>query len=342
VAEGVVAGNLFDIGIALQSAKGVTVTDANVQYRFPVTGGGLSADKVINPIDETAQGRVRNTSFVAAVNVDGAPSIAARPEIMGLLLYGYFGTKAVTGAADPFTHTFTLADNQPYFTMWKRQGSATSGGDYEKYRDCKIVSMDIASSAEGIVIATPTIMGLRVTSAAAAAVAVPVTAGSVVFAHHHGEGVMLLEGAAVSSMTDITVHLGAEATRVRGTSIYGSDIAEQMRDITIDATQLVDWQLRRRIMYGTATPTDGAVPSSAVLELGAPGLDFQYLIPGTPERSLRFTATRTQVSADPVDPNATGEPLMMDVHYAAYQPAGGSSALTAVLKNGVAAYTAAP
>lgn len=341
MAELVVPGNQFDIGLALQSAKGVTVADNLVQYRFPVTGGGLNADKVVNPIDETAQGRVRNTNYVAAINLDGSPSLAARPDVLGMLLFGVMGAKVSAAGPDPFAHTFTLADNQPYFTMWKRVGPVASGGYYEKYRDCKIVALTLASSAEGILLATPTIMGLRVANAAAAASAVAIGNGPVVFAHHHGDGGMLIEGAAVGSIADITVTIGGDATRIRGTSLYGSHVAEQMRAITIDTTQLIDWSLVRRALYGTAAPADTAAPSASVLELAAPGLDFKWTIPGAPERSLQITAARTQVRVDNVDPNTDGAPLMAGVHYDVFQPTDGSTALTAVLKNGVASYPAA-
>lgn len=338
MAETVVAGNLFDIGIALQSARGQVVLDTAVQYRFPVTGGGINGDMVVNPIEETASGRVRNTSYIGAINVDGSPSLAARPNILGLLLYGAMGAKSVTGAADPYSHLFTLADEQPYFTLWKRVGPTAGGGDYEKYRDVKVTGLVLASSAEGILIATPTFMGLKVAHDAAPSLAVNIEAGSLVFAHHHGEGAMLVDGANVGSISDFTVNINSDATRIRGNSLLGSHVAEQMRDITIDTTQLLDPALRRRIMYGNAAPADGAAPAAALLEFG---VDFKYTIPGTPERSVRFTAERCQVTADPVEPNVDGSPLMMNVHYAVYQPSDGSSALEATVLNSIASYAAA-
>lgn len=344
MAEVVLAGNQFDIGIALQSARGVTVADADIQYRFPVTGGGVNAERVVNPIDETAQGRVRNTSFVGAINVDGAPTLAARPNILGLLLYGVFGAKAVTGAGDPYTHTFTLADTQPYFTLWKRLGPTAggSGGYYEKYRDVKVVALTLASSAEGLLIATPTFMGLSVAADATPSTTPAIEAGSVVFAHHHGNGAMLVDGVNKSTISDFTVQIGASATRIRGNSLYGSYVAEQMRDIVIDTTQLVDFDLARLIMYGNASPADNAAPSGNVYEL-ATGVDFKYTIPGQPQpRTLEFTAARCQVTMDPVDPNTDGSPIMANLHYAVYQPTDGSSAITAILQNGIASYAAAP
>lgn len=341
MAETVVAGNQFDIGIALQSAKGVTVPDASVQYRFPVTGGGINADRVVNVIEETSSGRLRNTSYVGAINVDGSPSFAARPSILGLFLYGIFGSKSVAGSADPWTHTFQLAASQPFFTLWKRIGPL-SGGYYEKYRDCKITALTLTSSAEGILIVTPTIMGLRAFNAAAAAVAVAVDVSSVVFAHHHGEGAMLVETIAVSSISDMTISIGGDASRIRGNSLYGYDIAEQMRSIVIDTTQLVDWALVKRALYGTASPSDGDSPSAAVLELASSGIDFKYTIPGTPERSLRFTAARVQTHIDPVDPNTGGEALTMVTHHEIYQPVDASSGLVAVLKNAVSTYPTLP
>ena len=341
MSEAVVAGNQFDIGIALQSAKGVTVADAGVQYRFPVTAGGMNAEKDVKPIEETSSGRLRNTSYVGAINVGGSPSLAARPGILGLLLYGIFGSKAVTGAGDPYEHTFELAATQPWFTVWKRIGPMT-GGYYEKYRDCKITALKLQSSAEGLMIATPTIIGLRAANVAAAVNAVDVDISPVVFAHHHGEGAMLVDGVAVASISDLTIDIGGDSARIKGTSLYGVNVAEQMRSITIDTKQLVDWALLRQVLYGTATPADGDLPNDGVLELAA-GIDFTWDIPGADTRTLQILAPRVQTKIDAVDPNTGGAALEMSVHHMVYQPEDpGDSALTAILNNGVASYPALP
>jgi hypothetical protein len=217
-----------------------------------------------------------------------------------------------------------------------------SGGYYEKYRDCKVVSLTLASSAEGLLIITPTFMGLTVAADATPSTTPVIEAGSLVFAHHHGNGAMLVDTVNKSTISDFTLNIGGAATRIRGNSLYGTYVAEQMRDIVIDTTQLVDFDLARLIMYGNASPADNAAPSGPVYELTT-GIDFTYTMPGvTPARSLRFTASRCQVTMDPVDPNTDGSPIMASVHYSVYQPSDASSALTAVLQNGIASYAAAP
>lgn len=330
-----IAGNQADIGLALQSAQGAVAAAA--QHRMFLTAGGLGPVKETADIEETTAGRLRTTSYVKVIRADGSPSFVVRPDYIGLLLYGAMGAKAVTGAG-PYVHVFTLASVLPYLTAWRRLGPVASGGLYEKFADCKIGQLVIASTAGGLIIATPTILGLGPSWLAAAEVTVaPETTNA--FLHADGEGTLEVDGTVVASIESSEWSLGNGAAAQQGSSVSPYMITEALQDITVKTTQLVtDFALWNEYIYGDPTPSGGATPSRDVMEL-AGGLDFTWTRPGA-GGSLRLVAPRVQVMPDSIVPNVNGDPLKMSVTYKVYQPASGSG-LTATLTNARASYAAA-
>src|SRR5687767_7451259 len=132
------AGNIADLSMAVQTAKGTpAVPGATTMSRIYLAGGGLRAVKETADLEETSSGRLRNENFTRVIRAEGTPEAFVRPEMIGWLLWGALGAKAVTGAADPWTHTFTLANTQPYMTFWKMLGGLL----FERFGDCKIVSL---------------------------------------------------------------------------------------------------------------------------------------------------------------------------------------------------------
>src|SRR5688572_27404672 len=99
---------IHDLGFAKQSAEGVAAAAA--AFRVRLSGGTVGPVRTINDLAETSRDRLRARAYVGQVGVDGNPSMFSRPASLGLLLYGAMGTKAVSGAGDPYTHTFTLAN----------------------------------------------------------------------------------------------------------------------------------------------------------------------------------------------------------------------------------------
>jgi Phage tail tube protein len=340
-----IAGNQADLGVALQSAQGVVV--AAPQHRVPLVGGAVMGRKDTADVAETTAARVISDSFVTQVRGDGAPAFWVRDNAIGLFLYAAMGTKAVAGAGDPFTHTFTLASLLPYLTMWQRVGPVAAGGRYEKFVDCKVTQLVLASAAGGRLDCTATIVGITPRFRLAADVAVAMESGPG-YVHGHGVGALKVEGAALSTIEDITVTINNGGGLQQGDSITGYAIAEGLLDISIATTELVeDFALYNRFMYGTAAPADLAVPVATILEGGgAPaGIDFKWTRIGAapgPERSLEILAPRVQIQPAPAEPNTSGDPLKRNVTYKAVQPAGGVSAISAILKNGLASYPVAP
>lgn len=334
-----IAGNQADIAIALQSAQGAAA--AASQFRMYLTGGGVGVDKVTQDIEETTADRLRSEAFVSRASMAGAPAMVVRPSFVGLLLYAALGAKAVTGVADPWTHTFTPASTLPYLTIWRRIGPSAAGGLYEKFVDCKVAQLVFNSQAGGLLLVTATFMGINAQSKTAAEVTVTVeTTNS--FIHADGVGALKIEGVAVASVEQFGLTINNNAVLQQGDSVAGYAITEAMLAIEASTTHLVeDFGLWNRFVYGSATPADGTGPSRNILELaGAPaGLDFKWTRPGAPARSLEFLLPRVEAIPATIEPNVNGEPLKYSTTYRVKKPAAGAG-ISAILVNGVSAYAA--
>lgn len=331
------AGNDYDIGIALQSAQGVAADDS--QFRTFVTAGGVMPVKDTAPIEETSDERLLTDDYVSGVRAEGGPQIVVRPKIIGLLLYGAMGTKAVSGSGDPYTHTITLAKRLPYFTVWTRLGDSVDGL-FTKIVDCKIASLSLASSANGLLMATVNFLGTSPAHAAAAEATASIEAAGTAFLHADGSGALKIETVSVATIEQQELTIDNGAALQTGDSVEGYAVTEARQNITWATTMLVqDFDLWRRYLYGTDAPSDGDSPSRDVLELTG-GLDFKWTRPGSPERSIHITAPRVLAVPATVEPNVNGDPLKYSVEHRVRRANSGSS-LTAVVKNGLASYPAA-
>lgn len=339
-----VAGNIHDLGWAIQTTKG-TASAASIQ-RSGIMGGGLNPAPDIADVEESSGARLRNTAFLTGSHGEGEPVIAARPNIMGILLYGAMGAKAVTGAGDPWTHTFTLAATQPYLTVWRNIGiGAGAAAAFERYIDTKVTRLQLESQAGGVLAATVGVLGInpQFKTAAEATAAIEATEP---FLHTDMKGQFLVETVAASGIRHVTINMTTGVTGSAGDDVIFDTLDEGMQEITIVTEQTItDWALWNRFHYGTASPADNAVHTGGVVELAGSGLDVKWSkrtaarAVATPERSLQVTATRVQIAAiEGPAVNTDGAPLTRSVTYKIYQPASGSG-LTAILKNGVTAYT---
>jgi uncharacterized membrane protein len=334
-----VAQGVYGLSFAKQSAKGTAATTAT--YTVPLTGGDLRPVRSTADVEETTTTRLRAQSFVQNVSLEGEPEYAVRLPSLGLLLYAAMGAKAVTGASDPYTHTFTLANSQPWMTFWRMAADLT----YERMVDVK-TNLTITSEAGQPVRASFSAQGLTNTALSSAAYTTAlgsvITDNGDVLMHYDGAGAFQVETVAVSSIERIVISINNNYTLQQGDSITGYDVSEGMRDITIETTQAItDAALYNRYHYGSASPSSGAAASSNVLELASSGIDFKWTqvaaAPG-PERSLQVTATKLQVTEiTGWEPGTGNDPYKQNVTYKVYQPSSGSG-LTAVLKNGTASY----
>jgi hypothetical protein len=334
-----VAGNIADLSIGIQSTAGTAA--ATPLARCYLMGGGFGPMRDVADVEETSASRLRNTAYVQNVRAEGSPQFAVRPGFIPVLLYGAMGTKAVSGAGDPYTHTITLAATQPYLTFWRTLGTL-----FERFIDVKVASLNFESTAGGVLAVTAELLGLSPSfQSTANTTATPETTNT--FVHADLNGQFLVETVAVSRIRRVAVNIATGAQIAYGDKVTGDAVEEGMQEITIETEQVIsnfaDWN---RYHYGTATPANNAVPIQDPVELAGTGVDVKWSkrnsagAVATPERSLQFTATRLQIAAiEGQDPNTNGDPLARTVRYKVYQPSSGSG-LTAIVKNATASYAA--
>jgi len=339
------AGNIADLSMAVQLTKGTpAVPAATTMSRVYLAGGGLSAVKETADLEETASGRLRSESYVSAVRAAGTPEFFARPVMLGWLLWGAFGAKALAGAADPWTHTFTLATTQPYMTFWRMLGA----GLFERFTDGKLARLNFHSESGQPLRITAEILGLASAHRTAAEATATVETTDT-FMHADGKGLLSFEGAPVASIGtfDLTLTTGVQISY--GDDIVGFQVVEGMQSVELKVEQTIsDFATYKRMIYGASSPADLAGVSPNVIELsGASIIDLKFAkrdaagAVRTPERSLQFTADRLAMAlVDGIEADPGGDPITQNVTYKVYQPTAGGSGLTAILKNGKNAYTA--
>jgi tail tube protein len=335
------AGNIADVAVALQTTKGTP--SAASQHRFYLSGGGLAPERDHADVEETSGSRLRAEGFIRQARAGGTPQAFVRPDMIGLLLYGAMGAKAVTGAADPFTHTFTLALTQPWLTFWRMLG----GLKFERFLDCKLTSLILRSSAGNPVSVEFGVAGLGVFHLTAQETTAAVEKTNT-FMHSDGKGQFLFETVPVATIESIVLTINTGVSLQQGDSVTPNDAPEGQLEITIETVQTItDFSTWNRLHYGSATPANAAPLTPVVQELAGSGIDFKWAkrqadgtTLATPERSLQVTATKLQIrSITGLDPNTSGDPLKQTVTYRVYEPAAGSG-LTAVLKNSKSTYPA--
>lgn len=333
--------SIHELAFAKQTARGTPATAAT--FRIPLVGGTVKARRTVQLLEETGTSRLRSQAGVLQVGAEGSPIYAVRPAALGLLLYGVLGAKAVSGAGDPYTHTFIDAAEQPWLTFWRQLENLK----YEKFVDCKITQLVLTSDNSVLGLrAGLTVVGLDPRHLASATyaseVAVAEESGAPIM-HYDGAGALKIEGTAVASIEKIITTINNNNTFQQGDSLRGYDVAEGMLDIMYEVSTLIeDAAEYNRFHYGSATPADGAQATKDVVELSSTFLDFLWTqvaaAPG-PERSLRFSSgSKVQIlDVEGYEPNTGNDPLKKSSKYQSLRPASGA-AHTAVLKNGTASY----
>ena len=320
------ASNQFQIGIALQTAKDVTV--ANPQYMLDVTGSDLGPQPETERRSETGLGVDVGAQFVRVLGAGGSANVLLRPSTAPLLFYGLLGTKAVTGA-DPYTHTLTAASTKPFFTVWRSLG----GQLWEVFRNCHLTGGNLSWGAGGDLSLDLSVTGLsftRLTSAPTggtySATEAPFRVPGVVYTVDGGPRANISEG---------NVNIDWPSTPIQTTAITNSYLEPGSREITASWTEV--WenvQNYAKIYYGSTT---GTVAAETRYE--ATG-GFSFAFPhATAGYSFTVSAQRFAFQEATATPDPGGDPLMMPIAGSVERPASGSI-LTASIINGVATYPA--
>lgn len=328
-----VASNIADIAWAIQTAKGTPATSST--NRAWLAGGDQPhSNRVKADFEETTGNRMRYDSFTSTVDVMGSPELFVMPLSIGSLLYGVLGAKSVTGAADPYTHTFVPANTLPYFTFWRM----LANGHFETFTDCVISHLKIHGEYGQPLRVTPTIMGLAPSylTAAEATAAVEKTNR---FMHRDASAAYLIEGVAYRCLRSFDLDIDNGAQIIGADSLTPCDVSVGLLSAQATFDALVeDFSLWKRLEYAASAPSNAALVTDAVLELvGSPaGIDWTWTRVAV-TRTLEILIPRVQVAPFDDQPSTRGDPLVRSVMLTAVQPAAGAS-VTAKVKNSLPSY----
>lgn len=327
--------NKFLIGLALQSAKGSPA--ASPQYRIKCTGTpSLSPNIERSKLEETSGNRDGGERETNRISVGGDFACYLRSMTAPLLFYGALGAKAVSGAAAPYTHLLTAADDQPYFTIWRFWGGVLA----ERFEDCKF-TLQFQAQAGQSAQATVSVVGLDFsdvtdtiafdpyTTATGTAAGVLDTSPTI-----RVPGVVYnLAAAENADISEFSMNINAAQNTQQTTKITDSIMEPGMREVEVNFTETAKVGTHRKLVYGG---TAGRTPTQQITReaFEATFLDAQNV------QRLKLTVPEFAYLTGELPVNANGEIGNMQVTGAADPPDSGSI-VSAEIVNSVASYTAA-
>lgn len=107
-----------------QSALGTPL--ANPTYAVPKLSGAMRPVKERGDLPRLGTVLARLGMYTQRARGEGTISIMGHPDEIGLLIYEAMGAQAIAGSG-PYTHTFTMSDDQPYtnpLTVWSKVGDS--------------------------------------------------------------------------------------------------------------------------------------------------------------------------------------------------------------------------
>jgi hypothetical protein len=318
-----------EIALALQTARG-SVASVSTQ-RSNVVSNDLDPTFGLNPNPEVRVGRIAGTPWRSATGGEGQFTIAVRPKIIGLLLYAALGSKSVSGASDPWTHTFTLGSTIPWLTAWRHY----AGIENDRFMDARLTSLTITSTSKGLVTAQASLVAATAAYRTAQETTAAVESADL-FEHRHGASALLVEGTSFSPIDawSLTIRTGVALEQsLAGPMPRMTGLASIAMVIHHTVPDMALW---RRMIYGSSSPSNLAAPATAPLVLaGSPvGVQFTLTEQTGPTRSLRIALPSVALGPiDGLEPIPSYGPAEATTSLLAY-----GTTMTATLLNSQSAY----
>lgn len=318
---------LAKAGLTKQTGKGAYTAAATYGYGLR---GGRVVGAEINQEDEevTSDNRMNAGANRLAVIPGMQYTVRAYPRLVGLLYYGALGSIATVGAAAPYTHTITPADDLPYLLPFGRQGA-----EYYRLKDAKIDSLSLKWDGPGPVDLDATFIGLDLEYLAGAFAVTNEEADSGGKFRGAGGTFKLDIDSAVPVTAPVSAgQIGIEndleavmlADSIRPNDVFPNIINSPV-SLTLKPTDLLRW---REIVTGTAA---GAAISDVPI-YGS--YEVKFVIDANTD--LIIAASRVPFLADFPEVNPGGGRQALVVRGKAMKPAG--VGLTVTLRNAQASY----
>jgi hypothetical protein len=316
------ASNVYTLGFAKQTAKGTPA--AAPAYLTRVTSADIAPAPSRERVEETGTGRDGGDRYTTVISVEGGAEFVCRPKLLGLVLYGVLGAKAVSGTTPSFEHVLTPADDQPYLTVWRKLANTL----WEQFDDCKIVEANFSAEAGAPLMVELTINGLMPTRLTSDPVGGAIETGiPLMFSGSTYD----IEAEANNAIREVAININAEQNLIQTNQVYNSFVEPGLRTIEVNYTELFqDLDRYNKTIYGS----DSGTAAAEEIYHGAFECTFGDTVDGP---GITFTVPNLAFMTAPLEPDPGGDPLEMEVTGEADTPDSGSI-VEATLINDVASY----
>lgn len=323
---------ITNVSIAKQTAKGAAASAGT--YNFGVTGGQVvKADVSEEDLTQAFSGRIRDgfdrVSVVPSMALEGI----AFPKMIGLLLLGAMGTDTVTGTT-PKTHTFSVADDLPYLTLFAQYGAA-SLSNYYKVSDARVSSLEFTWDRASALRYKAEVVGCSLsgwgTSFTVGTVEKPVSDGTFKGVNASGAGTFQMDGAtAVVKSGSIKITNALEPV-IGSASVEPVDVFNGLHDLEVSLTVIPDDLLMfRKMVTGAAGGT-----TTAVVPYFSAASTIKHVLDATTDLTWTLSKMRLMTEFPQSDPQ--GGPAEVTVVGQISVPAAGTP-YDVALRNSVASY----
>lgn len=306
----VTESNIYALWAAKQTAKGTAATVAT--KRLQQVGGDLDTNREDGSENFSDLDRFGDAvDYINTIQGQGSPVIHAQPNATAYLCWLFFGGETFTagggGAAPKFV--FVPQTNTGFWsTWWKRVG--LSEIIRQKFNDAKISTLKIeGSTANKIVKITPSIVALD-PGERFATDPTPAIEVAHPFLYTDAVGTFTIDGTVFTAQTQFAVTIEAGLAPFQGDAIKFQDMVAGNASITMEGpTILLDTAglaQYNTIIYGTASPSAGAKPSTSAPAVGSFSCEFSRGTGATRE-SLKIEIPACKWSPDlAIAPNPDG------------------------------------
>lgn len=246
--------------------------------------------------EETGEGRWDFKDYLKkSMFGPGNIEFYARPDILGLFLNGSMGGLVTTGTG-PYTHTFTPADTQAFYTVWRTKGGLV----WERADDCIITGLTIKGVPGEELVADAQIMGAtwqRLTSAYT-----PNVSTASVF--KYPGSTLTIDTAANSFLTDFEFAMVSDYKLDQTDSINPEVFSPTKREVNVSYTEIFQ-NIEQFAAVRTGTKAGTTVDSTALPY----STDWQ-LATALANPKLILTVPKLQMASAALDPTTSPDPYV--------------------------------
>jgi hypothetical protein len=343
----VLVSNKFTYAVGKNPGAAWGTPAANPDYQIPVYNGTNVAPTQDRSDLELINGQAfLPGEYITKAGGGGLANFAAHPTSNGRIFAAHFGAASdtITGAGDPYTHTFARKDTPYPHTFWVGAPLSSSTTQYDRLEDCVCTQVQIIySNGQFLQIGSTWLaaraVGNATTPTPTTTIAIP-SAG--VFGHTWARATLKIDPAttpattAVTYLTDFTITSAYPNASFETTqNVTGDFYSAGLYSLEFTATGLMQNRDFHNLMfYGSVTPGANAAMTTVAVS-GA--LDF--LIdqePTSANRTLQIQIPYIQFSIDgAAEPSASADPLTVALKGKLSLPASGEP-ITVIAKSSVA------